>query len=156
MSELMQVQNVRDIVTFCSEEVRRQQQGPTWVGYMVDAWLFMMDYAFVQVLDPSLILEIGKRVEPVVNATGFRDYPVRVGGNVKPLIRRAEIERAMLNLTEAISEQRIDAQTAYEEYEEIHPFGDGNGRTGKILYNWMKGTMWRPEFPENRKGWAIP
>jgi hypothetical protein len=52
------------------------------------------------------------------------------------------------------------AQTAvdmfYFEYEEIHPFRDGNGRTGKILFNYLKGTLDNPQMPPNFWGISNP
>jgi fido (protein-threonine AMPylation protein) len=38
---------------------------------------------------------------------------------------------------------------AYVEYEEIHPFVDSNGRTGKIILNYLNGTLLDPIFPPN-------
>jgi len=36
---------------------------------------------------------------------------------------------------------------AYKEFEYIHPFADGNGRTGKIILNWLSDTLRTPFFP---------
>jgi fido (protein-threonine AMPylation protein) len=44
----------------------------------------------------------------------------------------------------------------YYEYENIHPFRDGNGRTGKILYNYLLGTLDNPKMPPNFWGSSNP
>jgi hypothetical protein len=41
------------------------------------------------------------------------------------------------------------AACAYLTFEHVHPFPDGNGRTGKIIYNWVRGSLDEPEFPPN-------
>lgn len=48
------------------------------------------------------------------------------------------------------------ADVWYKEFEDIHPFVDGNGRTGKILYNWLNGTLKVPTIPFNWWGIANP
>jgi fido (protein-threonine AMPylation protein) len=44
----------------------------------------------------------------------------------------------------------------YFEFEQIHPFKDGNGRTGKILYNYLCGTLDDPIMPPNFWGGNNP
>jgi hypothetical protein len=41
----------------------------------------------------------------------------------------------------------MDPIGAYKQFEWIHPFMDGNGRTGKIILNYLNGTMLDPIFP---------
>lgn len=41
-------------------------------------------------------------------------------------------------------------------FEAIHPFADGNGRTGKILHNWLKGTLHKPVLVEDFFGGGNP
>ena len=41
----------------------------------------------------------------------------------------------------------IDALLWYWRFENIHPFTDGNGRTGKIMLNFLLGRMADPVFP---------
>jgi fido (protein-threonine AMPylation protein) len=38
---------------------------------------------------------------------------------------------------------------AYLEFEEIHPFVDGNGRAGKIIFNWLADSLGDPKMPPN-------
>lgn len=46
--------------------------------------------------------------------------------------------KAKLNaLIRAINEKRIDPWNAHVEYELLHPFTDGNGRSGRMIWHWM-------------------
>lgn len=44
----------------------------------------------------------------------------------------------------------------YLAYEAIHPFGDGNGRTGKILHNWFLHTLDEPVLVADYFGGGNP
>jgi Fic family protein len=43
----------------------------------------------------------------------------------------------------------IEPATTYRRFEEIHPFVDGNGRCGKILYNYLHNSLDAPTWPPN-------
>lgn len=55
------------------------------------------------------------------------------------------IPRQLFMLAEGIREGRITPQEAYQEFEEIHPFADGNGRVGLIMYMYL--TNFRSGVP---------
>ena len=148
------------IVNYCAEEVRRQGDTPLHVAYMVQAWEHTWTQTVLKAkpLSVGLIEEIGAIVAPEHNSGGFRRYGVRVGASIK--MPYENVPRAMVNLCEAWVEGRIDgfvhpiagavgpAEHLYYEFEDaIHPFGDGNGRVGKIIYNSIQGTLDDPLWP---------
>ena len=69
----------------------------------------------------------------------LRVYPgmdVRVASYLPP--KGGEHIREMLGaLLVDINGERIDAWTAHIQYECIHPFTDGNGRSGRAVYHWQ-------------------
>jgi Fic family protein len=148
-----------NIIAYCAEEVRRQRDTPLHVGYMVQAWEHAWTQTVIraQPLTVALVEEIGALVAPDHNLGGFRKHDVRVGYNVK--MPWQQVPRAMDNLFEAWQEGRLDGFThelagtvgpperLYYEFEEIHPFGDGNGRTGKVIYNAALGMLHAPKWP---------
>lgn len=78
----------------------------------------------------------------------FRDYLVRIGNylapdwqDVKPLMKKLvyfiNSERKKINPVEL-------AGKAHYVFEKIHPFGDGNGRIGRLIMNFI---LWHTGYP---------
>lgn len=55
-----------------------------------------------------------------------------------------------------LAEGIVTVDDWYLAYEAIHPFGDGNGRTGKILHNWLMGTLEEPVLVDDYFGGGNP
>lgn len=76
----------------------------------------------------------------------FRDYLVRVGPYVAPDWR--DLEKLLKQLARFVNESRLNpvevAARAHFMFEKIHPFGDGNGRVGRLLMNWI---LWKKGYP---------
>lgn len=76
----------------------------------------------------------------------LRDYLVRVGPYLA--IDWQEIEKEIIKLVRFINTSKLNpvelSARAHYRFEKIHPFGDGNGRIGRLLMNQI---LWRRGHP---------
>lgn len=130
-------------IHFCARECKNQRSGELSVGWMLDA------YEYATTIQPPLtvkdILIIGSLVEPTKIVT-FRHVPITFSNGSK--VPWENIDRQIDSLIEAQS--RLTPTEFYIEFEQIHPFEDGNGRTGAILFNLLNNTLNQPKMPEHR------
>ena len=100
-------------------------------------------------LSEKLLLEwhenIFRETKPDI-AGKFRNYPVRVGPYLAPDWHN--VENLMKQLTAFINESNLNsvevAARAHYMFEKVHPFGDGNGRIGRLLTNFI---LWKNCYP---------
>jgi len=89
--------------------------------------------------------EIFRETKPDIAGT-FRSYPVRVGPYLAPDWQN--VENLMKQLVAFINESNLNsvelAARAHYLFEKIHPFGDGNGRIGRLLMNYI---LWKNGYP---------
>lgn len=115
----------------------------------IHAW----DYALSQkAMTPSVVLKTHK-ILMLHHLTGmykgyFRREPVWIGGHeAKPWFVVPELienwcdkVKLTINQSKSAPKDVIEdwCKKDHIEYEGIHPFIDGNGRTGRIFYNWER------------------
>lgn len=112
------------------------------------AWEYCKDQ---EELSPGVILKTHKILmlhQPLMpDEKGyFRHAPVWIGG--REGLHYSQIHGAIEQWctevkTDILGERRLWKQR-HVEYEKIHPFIDGNGRTGRIFMNWQRHRMGLP------------
>ena len=139
------------IIAYCAEEVRRQEDTQWHVFRMLDAWNYARNLAGEFAYpDKDHILEIGRRMDEA-NELGFREKPIWIGGQINLPLRIPERIEELLDGVDELSPDSF-----YYQFEIIHPFIDGNGRTGKVLYNWLNRSLNDPVWPRNFWGISNP
>ena len=79
---------------------------------------------FVSLVQPDAVL----RDRPGLNVVVGRYYPPPGGPHI-----RIELERILRDASHPY--------LTHQEYEALHPFTDGNGRSGRVLWLWMMGGI---------------
>ena len=117
------------------------------------AWKYLMavegDLTMPDILKTHELL--AKRINPEI-AGKIRECTVYIGGQIKPFISHKLILDDLetfceeVNLTIKIDPDKKEecCKSSHVFFENIHPFNDFNGRTGRCLLNWQR---WRMGLP---------
>lgn len=148
------------ITDFIRLEVQHQgfdvetEEGKLRVEWMHEAWSWAQERPLpVTFYD---VRELGRRIERDRNSKGVRFYSgaeVQVGGRQCP---DAIDTLCLVAFWTAHVAPNAPPLEAYRIFQLIHPFEDGNGRTGKILLCWLNGTLDDPEMPPDLFGGGVP
>lgn len=120
------------------------------------AWKFLMGIKKLTVNDILLlhrILMLHQNIAPHEKGF-FRTVPVWVGWNeaMNWMLVQGQVDRWVIDANNLIRDHQKESDKWKEEmvklhhiaYETIHPFVDGNGRTGRMLMNWERKLLGLP------------
>ena len=111
------------------------------------AWKYIVT---VPKLSIGAILRVHELLASKANpriAGNLRTVDVWIGGHCREYTGRENLLNQLQNFVENVSgsvanhggtDKEKDAISCHVEFEDIHPFEDFNGRTGRILYNWHR------------------
>lgn len=127
------------IIKFCSEEVEIQGDTPIHVFHMIRAWEIAGNATG---MTPELIKVLAYLIKPSCNGD-YRVGPVMINWQVVGSPHTL-IPKAMNDLFYPDTVNLLTPIEIFQMFETIHPFRDGNGRMGQIIYNWFNHTMEDP------------
>ncbi len=159
------------------------KDGGVRVAWMLAAWQQAEEWTHIAEGIPCLWMteELGRTVEPIHNHKGIRDRlcpsPAVVRAHLPDLFQPDVLEQARNRLyladylVRGMGQSWLqwaredwpdfvkgiqDADQWYVAFEYLHPFRDGNGRAGKILYNWLIGRLEDPVLMLDYFGSGVP
>jgi hypothetical protein len=97
-------------------------------------------FCALKMLQVSDVVDLVAVYQPNARPRFAQGLDVMVGNHIPPR-GGPHIQQALVELLAAINAGGMDAYQAHVAYETLHPFTDGNGRSGRAVWLWCMGGM---------------
>lgn len=117
-----------------TDENRLEREMEAYQGFLGLSEINVLDMVvFVSHIQPAAVL----RNKPRLDVRVGRYFPPPGGKIIE--VRLKELLDDVNKLTHHPEKLRNEAYNTHQRYETLHPFTDGNGRSGRALWLWMHG-----------------
>ncbi len=151
----------QDLLLIHDQARLQHADSPEQIQGLTDAWNAAKGAIYTKpeiFSDPEtteqLALQLGTLIEPR-NKGRYRHVPATFGPGKPPAVDPDTVPRAMQQLWMAYSEQLLEPDEWYHEFEKVHPLEDGNGRLGDLMWKIAKvrkGEEWPNTHPPDLFG----
>ena len=131
-------------IDWAANECLRQRTGPIEVVHLcraLDYLRCMVNITGEPIVKPTLdlVVTLGKLIEPQQNARGIRTLPIQIKGFTNhPVDLPHRVEHLGSHY---FNTPDMTADEWYFRFEVIHPFNDGNGRVGSLIWNMLNFSL---------------
>lgn len=94
----------------------------------------------LKVLSIESVVDLVKVFQPGAKPRFAQGLDVRVGSHFPPR-GGPYVQSELFSLLEAISQDGLPPYVGHVAYETLHPFTDGNGRSGRAVWLWAMGGI---------------
>lgn len=99
-------------------------------------------FLFQPAITISTLVDLVNAFQPGAVLRFLHGFDVRVGSYTPPP-GGPEIQKALNHLLDQINSREVTAYEGHVAYENLHPFTDGSGRSGRVLWLWQMGGIER-------------
>lgn len=147
-------ENLTYTAVICAQECERQHVGLDRVAGLIEGIVQAREWGTLLTLETlyatAYTVEPDNKGYPRTVPVSFPDGTFAIAAEnittaMQAWIRAVRDYQTADHGSDTVNHDYTYVNALVKEFLDIHPFLDGNGRTGFLLYNYLKGTLHKPE-----------